>query len=1000
MFKKVNPRQNFPKLEEKILEFWQKNKVFEESVSSRSKEKSFSFYDGPPFATGLPHYGHLVAGTIKDVVPRYKTMQGFRVERIWGWDTHGLPIENIVEQELNLKTKMHVEEYGIDRFNEKCRTKVLKYAEDWEKIVQRTGRWVDMKNAYLTMSPEFMESVWWVFKTLYDKKLIYEGYKVMPYCPRCSTPLSNFEVGQGYKDKNDKAITVKFKSKEDKNTYFLAWTTTPWTLPGNLALTVGEELDYLQITWKKIVDSKGFEIREGEKYILAVDRVDALFGSLVDLCKDDGKISGEYITSDGNIYIISEPIKGKDLVGKKYKPIFNYYKNPKKAFEIISGDFVSTEEGTGIVHTAPAFGEDDYEVAKAHGIDFFMPVDDLGNFTIDVSDYAGKSVIKPETNEKIIKDLGNKVIKTEDLNHSYPHCWRCKTPLIYKGVSSWFVAVKKIKKKIQQLNKNIYWLPDSVGHSRFAKLIQNAPDWSISRNRFWGTPLPVFKCEDCGKSQVFGSIKELEKKTGEKIDDIHLHKVSKLEILCQCGKKAKLSGEVLDCWFESGSMPYASIHYPAKNKEKFKRDFPADFIAEGIDQTRGWFYSLLVLSTALFEKSAYKSVAVNGTILAEDGQKMSKSLKNYPDPMDIVHRYGADSMRFYLMSSPAVKADDLRFSEAGVDEVLKKVILTLWNSYSFFVTYASLDKFKPKSKLSSENVLDKWILSRINNLIKNVTEKMDKYDISAASKELKEFIDELSNWYIRRSRKRFWKSENDLDKNQAYETLHYVLVTYVKLLAPFMPFISEEIYQNLKKDKDVKSVHLTNWPKLDKKRIDSKLNLETRKVRDIITLALRNRAVLSIKVRQPLTSVSYGGKKLSSEFEKILKEEVNVKEVVNKKTIKEIEFEGGRKISEVELDGTITPELEKEGMARELVRKIQSMRKKADFKVEDRIEIYFQTKNKKLKGSIRKFENSEYSIKKETLAVEIKEEKAKVEYEEDANVNKADIWLGLKRVTK
>ncbi|NTU69853.1 isoleucine--tRNA ligase [bacterium] len=962
MYKKVNPRENFPELEEKILKFWNENKIFEESVNKPSNNGNFSFYDGPPFATGLPHYGHLVAGTIKDVFPRYKTMQGFKVERIWGWDTHGLPIENIVEQELDFKTKDQVEEYGIDNFNEKCREKVLVYAEEWKKIVERTGRWIDMDNAYLTMNIEFMESVWWVFKSLYEKGLIYEGHKVMPYCPRCSTPLSNFEVGQGYKDKNDKAITVKFQSEEDKNLYFLAWTTTPWTLPGNLALTVGSKIEYAVVSNKK------------EKYILAKDRLDSYKEELGD-------------------FKVEETLLGEKLVGNKYKPIFDYYKNPKKAFEIITGDFVSTEDGTGIVHTAPAFGEDDNRVAKEHGIDFFMPVDDMGNFTIDVPEYAGQSVVEFNTNENIINDLENKVLKVENITHSYPHCWRCKTPLLYKGVSSWFVAVSKVKDKMLKSNQETYWLPDAIGHARFKKLIENAPDWSISRNRFWGTPIPVWRCEECKKVKIIGGSEELKNASGSEIKDIHLHKIKDINIKCECGKDMKLSGEVLDCWFESGSMPFASIHYPYENEEKFERDFPADFIAEGIDQTRGWFYSLMVLSNALFDKSSFKSVVVNGTILAEDGQKMSKSLKNYPDPMDIVHKYGADAMRFYLMGSPAVKAEDLRFSEKGVDEVLKKVILTLWNSYSFFVTYASLDNFKPTGNLKTENVLDKWILSKLNNLVKNITEKMDKYELSITVKDLSDFVDSLSNWYIRRSRKRFWKSENDFDKLSAYEVLNHCLVTYVKILSPFMPFVSEEIYQNLvisQDAKEEKSIHLTSWPEPEKNE-DNKVEENMDYVRLAVEAGLSKRAENAIKVRQPLKKLTVSGSldDLPSDYLEIIKEEVNIKEVVLKKSN---DFT-------VELDTKLTTELEQEGIAREFVRTVQSMRKKADFNVEDRIKISYSTQDKKVDDSLSTFsDNSLYNIKKETLADIITTESLVSEYSEDVKINGIEVTIGINRV--
>jgi isoleucyl-tRNA synthetase len=953
MFKKVDQRVNFPELEKDILSGWKKDKVFERSVSDRPEEKPFSFYDGPPFATGLPHYGHLLAGTIKDVIPRYKTMQGYRVERIWGWDTHGLPIENIVEQELSIKTKLEIEEYGIDRFNEKCRSKVMKYAEEWKKIVERTGRWVDMENAYLTMDKEYMESVWWAFKELWDKKLIYEGYKVMPYCPRCSTALSNFEVGLGYADKTDKSVTIKFEEEGEVGTSFLVWTTTPWTLPGNLALCVGSDIDYVLL-------------KSGhEHFIIAQARLEAYANEL-------GK------------YTIEKTFKGNELVGKRYKPIMPYYKNPQKAFEVISGDFVSTEDGTGIVHIAPAFGEEDYIVAKENGIDFYMPVDDMGKFSIDVPEYAGKSVIEPETNAKIIEDLGKSVFRVEDTTHSYPHCYRCDTPLIYRGVQSFFVRVSALRDDLKKNNEGIYWMPGFVGSARYAKMLDTAPDWNISRNRFWGTPLPVFRCGKCKDTQVFGSTWELEKTTGTKIDDLHLHFIQKLKVPCDCGEKAVLTGEVLDCWFESGSMPYASVGYPGKNKDRFEREFPADFIAEGIDQTRGWFNSLLILSTALFGQSSYKSVVVNGTVLAEDGQKMSKRLNNYPDPTVIMDKYGADAMRFYLMGSPAVKAEDLRFSEKGVDEVVKKVNLTLWNSYSFFMMYASLDGFKPTGKVPADNLLDKWLVSLTNKLSIDTTEAFEKYDISLVSKMLLEYIDELSNWYIRRSRKRFWKSENDKDKNAAYETLYFALTTYVKLLAPFMPFVTDSIYSGLVPGGG--SIHLTDWPTGDKQLVDEKLDIQMVMVRKIVEAGLGERNLAGLKVRQPLAELSVTSTltELPDDLINIILEEVNIKTLTLKK---------GSTFA-VKLDTRITPELKAEGLARDFTRFIQDGRKKAGFNVEDRILAYWDTEDKIVAETICEHQET---IAREILSVSFENDKAKTTYEETVKLDGKDVWFGISK---
>lgn len=955
MFKKVSPKVDFPQLEQEVLNFWRKNKIFEKSVSSRSDAEAFSFYDGPPFATGLPHYGHIIAGTIKDVFPRYKTMQGYRVNRIWGWDTHGLPIENIVEQELDIKSKLQIEEYGVDKFNEKCRTKVLKYAEEWKAIVERTGRWVDMDNAYLTMDSQFMESVWWAFSELWKKDLIHKGHRVMPYCPRCATSLSNFEVGEGYKDRRDKAVTVRFELADEPGTYYLAWTTTPWTLPGNLALAVGPSVKYTKLK------------AGGAKYILATERIESFANELGD-------------------YRILETMTGKDLVGSKYKPVFDCYKGSGRAHEVIEGDYVSVEDGTGIVHIAPAFGEADYEVTKAAGIDFFMPVDDLGLFTIDVPDYAGKSVIEGQTNEQIIADLGDKIFKVEEITHSYPHCWRCDTPLIYRAVDSYFVAVEKFKKQALLANKDIFWMPPAIGKNRFAKLIESAPDWNISRNRFWGTPLPVWECEKCGKTKVFGSIAELSEASGKKIDDLHLHFLRKIKVDCDCGGKAKLSGEVLDCWFESGSMPFASIHYPFENKKRFESEFPADFIAEGIDQTRGWFRSLLMLSVSLFGKSPYKNVVVNGTVLAEDGQKMSKRLANYPDPTVIMDKYGADAMRFYLMGSPAVRAEDLRFSEKGVEEILKKIEMTLWNSYSFFAMYAALDNFQPTGNLQTSGQLDLWLLSITNKLIVKVTKALDRYDLSLAARLLTDYVDELSNWYIRRSRKRFWKSENDTDKASAYETLYFALNSYIKLLAPFMPFVAEKIYQGLVLNVDERapeSIHLSSWPTAERKFIDKELEENMARTRDIVNAGLSLRAAAGIKVRQPLSKISYSGPVLDDEYLQIIAEEVNVKNVEN-----------DPKLGEITLDTEISEELAAEGVARDFVRFVQDARKKADFNIEDRIATAWQTEDKQVSNAL--IAHQEY-IMKETLSVEVGHEKAESDYSENIKLAGAPVWFGISR---
>jgi isoleucyl-tRNA synthetase len=964
-FKKINPRVNFPELEQKVLTFWRKNKIFEKSISERPKSKQFSFYDGPPYATNTPHFGNILAGIIKDVIPRYKTMQGYRVERVWGWDTHGLPIENIVEEDLGFKSRDEIYEYGVDKFNEKCRSKVFGFVESWKEIIARTGRWADMDNAYITMDKNYMESIWWVFSELWDKDLIYEGYKVMPYCPRCSTGLSSFEVAEGgYKDKKDKAVTIKFELSNEPGTYMLAWTTTPWTLPGNLALTVGAKIDYVKVRSGK------------DLYILAEARLESYAEEL-------GK------------YKIVEKMTGTGLVGKKYQPLFEYYENSQtakdnnsKAFEVISGDFVNTEDGTGVVHTAPAFGEDDSIVGNKFGIDFFMPVDELGRFTDEAPEYMEMSVIDPKTNAIIIKDLGDRVLKVENYNHPYPHCWRCDSPLIYRAIDSWFVNIDKIRNKVLANNKKVGWIPKHVGSGRYAKMVENAPDWNISRNRFWGVPIPVWKCE-CGEYKVFGNITDLEKASGKKIDDIHLHKIQDLELVCKCGQKSKLTGEILDVWFDAGSMPYGKLHYPFENKEQFEREFPANFIAEGIDQTRGWFRSMMVLGTALFDKSPFENVVVNGTLLTEDGNKMSKSKKNFTDPMILMNQYGADAMRFYLMGSPAVKAEDMRFSEKGVEEVVKKVGTTLWNSYSFFVMYASLDNFVPTGNLDPQSNLDRWLLSITNRLTLDVTTALDKYDLSLSVRLLGEYIDELSNWYIRRSRKRFWKSENDTDKLSAYESLYFALNTYIKLLAPFMPFIADEIYEGLVKSVDtsaVESVHLTSWPVADKKSIDKVLDESMARTREIVTAGLSLRAAAGIKVRQPLASISYSGAVLDDDFKQIICEEVNVKEC---RLLGE-----DSSTQSIRLDTDLTPELEAEGIARDFIRFIQDARKKAGFEVENRIETAWNTEDPKISDAL---DSHKSFIAKETLSVIVTAEKGDSEYSDKIKLAGTMVWFGISR---
>ena len=655
MYKPVDPKVDFPKMEEGILRFWEEKDIFQKSIDQRNDREEFVFYDGPPFATGLPHFGHFVPGTIKDIIPRYQTMKGKKVDRRFGWDCHGLPVEYEMEKELGISGKKQIEDFGIAKFNESCRSIVLRYTREWRNIINRLGRWVDFDNDYKTMEPDYMESIWWVIKRLWQKGLLFEGHYILPYCPRCSTVLSNHELNLGgYRDIHDPAITVKFAVKGAENTYFLAWTTTPWTLPSNLALAVGPEIDYVKV-------------KDGEEFfILARDRLSSYYKS-----EEEYEIAARY--------------RGEELEGWEYEPLFPYFSEyaDNGAFRIFVADYVSTEEGSGIVHTAPGFGEDDYNTLKDTDIPTVCPLDAEGQFTEEVTDYAGMYV--KDADKEIIRGLKEegKIVKRENYLHSYPHCWRCKAPLIYRAIGSWFVAIDKIKESMLKANREIHWVPEHLKNGRFGKWLEGARDWAISRNRYWGNPIPIWQCETCGEQRCIGSREELKELSGVYLEDLHKHYVDEVTFSCTCGGTMRRVPEVLDCWFESGAMPYAQNHYPFENKEHFEHHYPADFISEGLDQTRGWFYTLTVLAAALFGKPAAMNIVVNGLVLAEDGKKMSKSERNYSDPKKIMDKFGADALRLFLMDSPVVKAEDLRYSDDGVMEVLKSVIIPLWNSYSF-----------------------------------------------------------------------------------------------------------------------------------------------------------------------------------------------------------------------------------------------------------------------------------------------------------------------------
>ncbi len=859
MFKPVLSKTDFAKMEEDVLAFWQEHGTFKKSVENRSKNSEFVFYDGPPFATGLPHYGHLLAGTIKDIVPRYQTMRGHRVERRFGWDCHGLPIEALAQEALGLAGAPAIVEAGVGVFNEQCRSMVTKYVEEWEKTVTRMGRWVDFKNDYKTMDKDFMETIWWVFSELWKQGRIYRAHRIMPYSWKLNTPLSNFEAGRNYQDVQDPAITVRVKLNgfEIENAYALVWTTTPWTLPSNLAVCAGADIDYVAVR----------DAESGEVYVLAEARL------------------GAYYKKEAE-YEILKKYKGLVLEGLTYEPLFDYFKDNPRSFRVLLDGFVSTEDGTGIVHMAPAYGEDDYRICSAANIPLVEPLDEDCKFTAQVSDYNGQFC--KDADKAIIKRLKDegKLVHQSTIQHSYPFCERTDTPLIYRAIDAWYVRVEDLRDEMLANNAQVHWMPEYVGEKRFANWLADAKDWNISRNRFWGSCIPVWVNVDNSADTIcISSVAELEKLSGQKVTDLHKHFVDDI-LIKKDGKTYKRTPEVLDCWFESGAMPYAQQHYPFENKAHFEANFPAHFIAEGLDQTRGWFYTLMVLSTALFKKPAFKNVVVNGLVLAEDGLKMSKRLKNYPDPLHVVHEYGADALRLYMINSPVVKAESLRFSEEGVKHALRHLLIPLWNSYSFFVTYANIDQWKPgTSKLGeSENLLDRWIESSLANLCQEVTAAMDNYDLQRAVRPFVAFIEDLTNWYIRRSRRRFWKSEDDGDKQLAYATLYHVLIELCKIAAPFTPFIAEEIYRNLRTDDMPESVHLCDFPTAAGAKRDVAMETQMRIVMDVVSMGRQLRKDHDAKVRQPLhrldvVSRDSGLLNQVGELKQIIAEELNVREV-------------------------------------------------------------------------------------------------------------------------
>lgn len=889
---------NYSQEENKILKFWEEKNIFQKSLDqtlrpAQGKQKSFVFYDGPPFATGTPHYGHLLQSVIKDAIPRYKTMQGFYVARQWGWDCHGLPIENIVEKQLGTKSKKDIVAMGVKKFNDLCRQQIFTFIEEWERVIPRFGRWADIKNPYRTMDFEYMQAEWWAFSQLYKKGLIYEDYRSMHICPRCETTLSQGEVAEGYKIIKDLSVTVKFELVGQPNTFILAWTTTPWTLPGNVALAIGPDIEYVKV-------------KSGEEmFILAKERVAEVF-------KDKS-------------YEIVEVLGAKELVGLAYKPLFDFYakdenlKNRENGWKVYAADFITDNDGTGIAHEAPTFGADDWALLKKVNLPFVQHVKMDGIFKAENGEFAGLD-LKPRAKDKpeeireadltMVKALEAKglVFSYEKYEHTYPHCWRCDTALLNFATSSWFVAVEKIKPTLLKTAKKINWSPEHIKEGRFGQWLEGARDWSISRQRFWANTIPVWRCEKCAKQQVFASADELEKASGTKATDLHKDFVDEVIFACSCGGQMKRVPEVLDTWFDSGSVPFAT-----------KSTMPADFIGEAQDQTRAWFYYMHVLAGALFGKQAFKNAIVTGIVLAEDGKKMSKKLKNYPDPSEVMEKYGADAMRFYILSSPVVQTENLSFSEKGVDEIAKKNIGRLFNVLEFYRLYENGTEGNDKSK----NVLDRWILARLKEFIQTTTQGYEAYRVDVATRPLTNFIDDFSVWYLRRSRDRF-KEENE-DKENALATLRYVLRQTALVMAPAMPFFAEYLFSAVCEKGEVESVHLAPWPEVSKK-IDKKLLESMTKVRQVVSLALAERTEKGIKVRQPLATLKVRQK---VEFLELIKDEVNVKEVLFDDTIEK----------EVELDTRITPELKEEGMLRDLVRDVQGKRKEAELKPEDKIVV-------------------------------------------------------------
>lgn len=1039
MYKKVSTDMNFVEREKQVEKFWEDNQIFEKSMKVREGNPSYVFYDGPPTANGKPHIGHVETRVIKDMIPRYRTMKGYQVPRKAGWDTHGLPVELEVEKKLGLDGKDQIEKYGVEPFIEQCKESVWKYEGMWEDFSHTVGFWADMKNPYVTYHNDYIESEWWALKEIWKKGLLYEGHKIVPYCPRCGTPLSSHEVAQGYKDVKERSAVVRFKVKGE-DAYILAWTTTPWTLPSNVALCVNPDEDYVKVT------SKGYT------YYMAAALVDTVLGEGAE---------------------VLEHYQGKDLEFKEYEPLFPYAEKRignKKAYYVVCDTYVTLTDGTGVVHIAPAFGEDDSKVGHRYDLPFVQLVNEKGEMT-EETPWAGTFCKKADM--AVLQALEDKDLLFDAplFEHSYPHCWRCDTPLIYYARETWFIRMTAVKEDLIRNNNTINWIPESIGKGRFGDWLENVQDWGISRNRYWGTPLPVWQCE-CGHQDCIGSIEELKEKADNCPDDIELHRpyIDAVTIKCpKCGKEMHRVPEVIDCWFDSGSMPFAQHHYPFENKETFEKQFPAQFISEAVDQTRGWFYSLLAISTLLFNKAPYENVIVLGLVQDENGQKMSKSKGNAVDPFDALQTYGADAIRWYFYTSSAPWLPS-RFAGKTVVEGQRKFMGTLWNTYAFFVLYANIDNFDA-TKYSLEYdklaVMDKWLLSRLESTVKAVDDNLANYRIPEAAKALQSFVDDMSNWYVRRSRERFWAKGMEQDKINAYMTLYTALVTVAKAAAPMIPFMTEDIYQNLVKSIDAsapESIHLCDFPEVHENWIDPKMEEDMADLLEIVVMGRAARNTANIKNRQPIGTMYVKSEFQLSEFYKeIIEDELNVKEVVFKDDIADFisysfkpqmrtvgpkygkllnkikttlsELDGNKAMAELKstgelkldidgqeivlleedllidmaqmegyvsesdhtitvvLDTNLTPELIEEGFVRELVSKIQTMRKEAGFEVMDKIRVYAKDNDKIV--SIMKNHGDE--IKSEVLAEEIVTGETKG-YEKEWNINSEKVTMAVERI--